>query len=1128
MPNLPVKPLVLMHFDNGIADPYNDIPIQPINFGGPVTNRVFLKDGASVQNQTVYFDGTKFIEMQSSNGFDTSGSFTIKMWVNLAGYYGATCLFTSSTQAISASMCAGILFGYMNTSLGNILYLYVSSNGTSWNEISQQNLGPIDYNEWVHWEIDYDAATRTLYVFKNGLLAYSKQLSANPYFNTSRFSGMSYPYNTGLITGLIADFNFIPGVCEHTTNFTPNSSHSIEATKAIHPLISDMQSKFGNNSYYINGSSFAYFNGTSALSDTTKDFTVSVWEYLISAPSNSCTFVVDMDVNISAGAGIILGHVNGSNKYIYATSHRSTWDLVNAVVIDTVANCLNKWVHWEVGYKASTKTLYFFKDGILKHSVVCPNPVYVDSTLACSLGTYATVETAYFDEFLILSGSCLHTENFTPPTEPYTYNRTTLQGQSISPFSGLRSKDIDGNLLRPQQGSRELKTFEGDAINPYPPGVRSLRSFAGNRILSYSGAKEQNTYMGNKLSIINSSKNINTFCGRLQRIGFGTRRNRRFNGDLSISFTKGDRSRNNQGILVSLMKDSNAIDHVKLIVTPTNTYFGSGITVDAKNNLYDIGKYRLFLNKAIAIPYLSDFGPVDQISFPLDVSLLPLGSTPCRLEYLFPDGDKEYIDFAVTKEANNRQAAVTTMYWYSGGFDMIGESRYITDDGFKSGMLAARRSDKNVLIVTTDITSVDLSHVNNILGINIECEASSCLFLVSFDGRNTWYSLFNGIWIECELSNIATQGMLKSVFTSISDTKWSEIFQKTRLDVAVFLSATALLPEQQIFYKTMDATLGNTATLHAVADVPAGYKVTSMRMDVTRNNTDAFSGGSGAFVPWSGNGYLYYQTGIFAVDRSGREIACSAGGYSGTTAVVPADFDAIQLVTNVSPNHGSYGPGRGYYAYGVPAYSWIKSLSVLFVPNYPPVLSDIDLLPPETHTDSILSAHIKDAEGDPAYYQVSINGEPMTEEFITEGTEYDIAITIPSSMTAVGTNAITIQTFDGLTYGSYTTYLTKIDAKPAISGILDKLKFTALITDADSGDTVRYRILLNGVVKVDWTDFAQVPRNVRYTMRNRDINIGVQNTLTLEAEDNLGEITSVDFDFVGQLYNLKSRYSYIL
>lgn len=641
----------------------------------------------------------------------------------------------------------------------------------------------------------------------------------------------------------------------------------------------------------------------------------------------------------------------------------------------------------------------------------------------------------------------------------------------------------------------------------YPSDVASptwsypVLDFEGMSFKGKTGTRITRIFNGVSADAFISDRVLRNSIGLNSKINYGQRyvsKQSADTGKLLDPLMFGARSKNSLGkLLTPIFDDANAIDHVNLVVTPTNTFFGSWITVDAKNNLYDYGKYRLYMNKAIAIPFLSDFSPIDHVSFPMDVSLLPLGSTPCRLEYLFPNGNKEYIDFDVTKDANNRQAAVTTLYWYSGGFINTGDSQYITYDNFKTGILTTNGVGKSATLETTQYTSIDLSHVHAIFGISLECDFG-CMFLVSLDDKNTWHSFSGGEWVQRDPNNIGLQGMNKDAFTAVTKEQWDLIFQQTRLDIMMYMdqNLAASVPPNS-----------SETTFFSLGRPDSGYTFT-IPQDTLITKTQITGNSS----------YTYY---VYYTDGTSSTVAKT------TSAPVILTIPEGKVVSSIVLPHLTTVINDIVSATCVSRYAWFKSLSVLFLPNYPPAITDIDLLPPETHTDSILSAHIKDAEGDPAYYQVSINGEPMT-DFISDGIEYDIAITIPSSMTIVGTNAITIQTFDGLTYGSYTTYLTKVDAKPTISGILDKLKLTALITDADAGDTVRYRILLNGVVKIDWSHLIEAPISVWYTIRNRDINIGVQNTLTLEAQDNLGEITTVDFDFVGQLYNLKSRYSYIL
>lgn len=55
--------------------------------------------------------------------------------------------------------------------------------------------------------------------------------------------------------------------------------------------------------------------------------------------------------------------------------------------------------------------------------------------------------------------------------------------------------------------------------------------------------------------------------------------------------------------------------------------------------------------------------------------------------------------------------------------------------------------------------------------------------------------------------------------------------------------------------------------------------------------------------------------------------------------------------------------------------------------------------------------------------------------------------------------------------------------------MLLKKVLTGSIGDADS-DTIKYRILLNSIIKEDWSQLIPSPANIRYVMKQRNIVIG--------------------------------------
>lgn len=198
------------------------------------------------------------------------------------------------------------------------------------------------------------------------------------------------------------------------------------------PQISRGQAKLSEASLYINGSSFVNFSEFTF--DTTRDFTISYYEYLVSAPDSSSS--ITFNCSASSSGGLAMHHYQG-NVLVYAGSGPTAgFDLIYGGQLCTVSETLNKWVHWEVGYTDADKKLYIFKDGV---------PVYT-KTLASRIGNvnsgfqYIGAHpaggrlTAYYDNVRVLSGVCDHTTVFTPPTQLYTKTANTVMLLTFKEF----------------------------------------------------------------------------------------------------------------------------------------------------------------------------------------------------------------------------------------------------------------------------------------------------------------------------------------------------------------------------------------------------------------------------------------------------------------------------------------------------------------------------------------------------------------------------------------------------------------------------------------------------------------------------------------------------------------------
>lgn len=752
MPVLPKMPSVLLHFDDNLAD-YS----KTRDIGGPVSvtyfavatadaSRVLLKNLNSIRNETIYFNGAKYIQMPSSADFDTSGSFTIRFWEYLISYTGNVAQFAIMAPPINTSMYSGLLM-YLSAGMR---YWYASSNGTSWNQINKYSLGAITYDQWIHWEIGYDADTKKMYIFKNGILLNTFTLSANIYYNSARVNCLSYPYSTGFSTSLIADFDFIVGVCEHTSSFTPLPVTSTEITKAVVPELTDLYGKFGN-ALYLDGT--RYF--TSELTvDTSNDFTISFWEYPINAYYESAAIAVNFE---GSGVPAILLYNARNDRTLYLSSNGSNYDIASGTVLESISNILNKWVHWEICYKSSTKLLYVFLNGNLKHAVICPTPLKMKGYSVFGVwGTdYNRRQAVCFDEFLVLQGMCLHTDSFTPPDEPYTLPEQELVGYVLqAPSSGTQySPVVDGHELKVLNSGVNVPVVCDGVIINIVKGYQNLRTLFGKPILPL-------TY-GNQLQP--------TFAGVEMYMSTGTRNLAQYNG-ISID---------------SLYPDSNTSYNFDLLVTPTHIYKNQFAHVAAKYRFPQglTGKYQLKVKDEIAIPWgaSTDISTVD---FNIMQSMLEYGKNPCRLEYLYSDGQFKFLDFEVTREEPQRIRVERTFKKYDGGYDG-NYMRSAPNSLSKSPCFLVPDGQESTVIKTTDFTKVPLQKYTGVQGVSIDAEGAK--ILVTFDEGITYKSLIGDSWQTVSLDDIAADGMTPELVNSTIFARWLEIFQPVSLDFAIYL-----------------------------------------------------------------------------------------------------------------------------------------------------------------------------------------------------------------------------------------------------------------------------------------------------------------------------------------------------
>ena len=182
--------------------------------------------------------------------------------------------------------------------------------------------------------------------------------------------------------------------------------------------VSTAQSKFGDSSFYFDGSAYLTAPGYDFGAE---DFTIDWWEYATNASAGT-RFTSNFCTTYSTQAGGILLYVNEDGLKVYASSAtNSNWNLISYQ--PSGVNVLNEWVHRAVVRNGNT--LMLFVNGTLEYSYTLSGSIGYNSNLPMGIGGWAVDAPGssyffmgYIDEFRV-SDIARWTESFTPPTEPY-------------------------------------------------------------------------------------------------------------------------------------------------------------------------------------------------------------------------------------------------------------------------------------------------------------------------------------------------------------------------------------------------------------------------------------------------------------------------------------------------------------------------------------------------------------------------------------------------------------------------------------------------------------------------------------------------------------------------------------
>ena len=229
---------------------------------------------------------------------------------------------------------------------------------------------------------------------------------------------------------------------------------------------------------------------------------------------------------------------------------------------------------------------------------------------------------------------------------------------------------------------------------------------------------------------------------------------------------------------------------------------------------------------------------------------------------------------------------------------------------------------------------------------------------------------------------------------------------------------------------------------------------------------------------------------------------------------------------------GLYSDGKYLYAAGnntntvyrfdLRSTPFIQAVTVVLPKNQAPVIKNPILTPNSLHIGNVvLTANVEDLEGGLCSYRVLINGVEYRTWSLASGSSIDVSMTIPySALGTAGVNAIRLEARDEVNLVSaWDGYITLVDEPVAISATYNRALLNFALSDADN-EAIYYRVLMNGVQVFPSNDWADYTGNVSMEISKTLIQVGIQNTIRLEAKDAAGVTSVWTQDFIGTYIGL--------
>jgi len=378
---------------------------------------------------SLYNDGaTGGINIADSPDWDFgTGNFTIDFWFR-APLQNSTTLFSRRTAEEVSPFYLG---------LNNIpeLYLYSSSNGSTWDVASNLSAGSYSADTWTHVAIVRNG--NDYVVYNQGVVIQTLDVTGKS-FDGNQPINIGVNNNTDRLSGYIDEFRITKGEARWTSDFSgslPSAPHTSDAnTKLLlhmdgdasasahvvtsngNPQLNATTTKFDGAMYFDGTGDYLTVPDHADFEFGTGDFTIDMWVYceVLGAGANNGV-LISKRVNPATDYTPYNLGINSSGQLLFYASEGTGWDIGKVVATGLV---IDTWYH--VAVTRSGNVFRYFVDGNQTDTDTASLNLLNNSAALRIGGETDGFLDGYIDELRISKGIARWTSNFTPETGPYT------------------------------------------------------------------------------------------------------------------------------------------------------------------------------------------------------------------------------------------------------------------------------------------------------------------------------------------------------------------------------------------------------------------------------------------------------------------------------------------------------------------------------------------------------------------------------------------------------------------------------------------------------------------------------------------------------------------------------------